>query len=68
MDKKGIEKDMRAFTGSGFITKRRFADYMGVKDARYVSKYLEGLDRASGQYYFIPDVAESIAKIDSLMR
>lgn len=59
MKKNDLIKDMQAFTGAGFITRKRFADYMGKKDARDVDKYLNGLDRI-GKDYFIPDVAERL--------
>ena len=61
MNKKELEKGLREFTGSGFITRSKLASYMGKKNPRHIDKYLEGLDRI-GNDYFIPDVAEAILR------
>lgn len=59
MTKSELIKDMRHFCGSGFITRQKLAEYMGIKKPQYVDKYLIGLPRI-GRGYFIPDVAESL--------
>lgn len=61
MNKKELVKDMQNYTGSGFITRSKFAAYMGKENPRHVDKYLEGLDRI-GTNYFIPDVVDSLLK------
>jgi hypothetical protein len=59
MTKQEIQKDMRAYVGGGFITRTQFAAYMGMKDPRKAKeKFLDGLERVDGKYYFIPDVAK----------
>ena len=62
MLKSEIAKDMKSATGSSFITRSELKKYMGCKDIKTVDKYLEGLERVSGKYYFIPDVAESLKR------
>ena len=62
MLKSEITKDMKAAVGSSFITKKQLKEYIGCKDIGTVDKYLYGLERVSGKYYFIPDVAESLKK------
>lgn len=58
MTKQEIQRDMRAFVGGGFITRTQFAAYMGIKDPRKAkTKFLEGLEKVDGKFYFIPDVA-----------
>ena len=42
----------------GFITASQFAQFMGRTNiSKCKDKYLSGLDRVDGKYYFIPDVA-----------
>lgn len=62
MLKSEIAKDMQKATGSSFITRSGLQKYMGCKDVKTVDKYLDGLERVSGKYYFIPDVAESLKR------
>ena len=45
--------------GDPFTTRKRVADLMHYKDARYVDKFLRGLPRV-GTRYFSEDVAERI--------
>lgn len=63
MNKAELVKDLKSYANSGFITRKKFADYMGVSDAHNVDKYLSGLDRVNGKYYFIPDVAENLYRM-----
>ncbi len=60
MTKKELISSMETYTGGGFITKADLARFIGVKDARYIDKYLASLQKLGGKYYFIPDVAESM--------
>ena len=39
------------------------ANYLGVRSHHSVDKYVNGLDRLNGKYYFIPDVAESMLRL-----
>lgn len=57
MDKRDLTRDMKSFYGSSIITRKKFAEYMGVKDPKNVDKYLFGLERVDEKYYFITDVA-----------
>ena len=65
MNKRELEADMRRFVGNdgGFITISGIANYIGVKSHHSVDKYVIGLDRINGKYYFIPDVADSMLKL-----
>lgn len=57
MDRAELIRDMKQFSKSSFITKRKLADYMNISDTQYVQKYVADLERVDGKYYFIPDVA-----------
>lgn len=57
MDKQSLIRDMKSYCNSSFITKRKLANYMGIKDCNHVNEYLRDLERINGKYYFIPDVA-----------
>ena len=58
MKRSDLIADMRRFVGGGgFITRKSLADYLGYKDPHCVDKYLIGLDKVGGRYFFIPDVA-----------
>ena len=61
MTKSELVKDMQRFCGSGFITRKKLAEYMGKKNPRQVDKYLHDLPRI-GMSYFIPDVAEALMR------
>lgn len=65
MTKKELETDMRRFVGNdgGFITISGIANYLGVRSHHSVDKYVIGLDRLNGKYYFIPDVADSMLRL-----
>jgi hypothetical protein len=60
MDKRELVSDMRRYCGGSFITRKKLADYMGVKDPKNIDKYIRGLERVEGKYYFVPDVASSL--------
>lgn len=64
MTKKELVADMRRFVGSdgGLITRSGIQQYVGVKSHHSVDKYVHGLERINGKYYFIPDVAESMLR------
>lgn len=57
MDKQTLIRDMKQTCKSSFITRKGLAEYMGIKDPKNIDKYLFGLERVNGKYYFIPDVA-----------
>ena len=65
MNKRELEADMRRFVGNngGFITISGIANYIGVKSHHSVDKYVNGLERINGKYYFIPDVADSMLRL-----
>ena len=58
MEKRAVIEDMKSFAGASFITKKKFAEYMGLGDPKHTVRWLKGLDRVDGKYYFIPDIAE----------
>ena len=60
MKKREIVSMFKTVTGAAFITRNQLKKLMGVKDPHCVDKYLRGLDRVNGKYYFIPDVAEAL--------
>lgn len=59
MKKQDLIRKMEEASGTkGFITASQFAQFMGctnISKCKY--KFLSGLDRVEGKYYFIPDVA-----------
>lgn len=66
MTKTELNTDLRRHcNGSGFITRKQLADYFGRSEPRAIDKYLEGLERVSGKYFFISDVSESILRYRS---
>ena len=67
MTKKELVADMKQTVGGGgFITLSGIASYIGVKSHHSVDKYVIGLDRINGKYYFIPDVADSMLRLGSV--
>ncbi len=50
---------MKAFSGSGFITRQQLMVYMGYKDPHKVDQYLHDLQSIKKKY-FIPDVATQL--------
>jgi hypothetical protein len=64
MTRQELIKDIKQSVGDGrgFITLSDIAKYIGVKSHHSVDKYVNGLDRINGKYYFIPDVADSILR------
>lgn len=61
MTKSELTKDMKAAVGSGFITRRELAAYMGYKDPGKIDKYIRDLQKV-GKRYFIPDVADALCR------
>lgn len=60
MTRTQIAKDLRAYTGSGMITPKQLADFLGVKAVWRVSeRYLKGLEHV-GHRYLITEVAQRI--------
>lgn len=62
MTKAELTADIRRACGGGFITRKQLAEYFGRACPKSIDKYLDGLDRINGKYYFAGDVAESILK------
>lgn len=60
MLKSEVEKKIQQETGQVFITKTQLAKCMGIKRAEHVDRYLDGLDKIDGKYYFVPDVAKRL--------
>ncbi len=60
MNKQELVKDLKNYAGSSFLTRQNFAKYMGIKNPQNIDKYLRGLERVDGKYYFIPDIAEAL--------
>ena len=60
MKKTELINDLKQYTGGGVITRKQLAGYMSKKDPHGVDRYLFGLQRIDGKYYFIPDVADSL--------
>lgn len=62
MIKSDIITALRQSCGGEFITKSQLAKAFSIKNARYVSEYVEGLDKVSGKYYLVAEVAENILR------
>lgn len=63
MTKRELIADMKqSVGGGGFITLSGLQKYIGVKHHHSVDKYVNGLERINGKYYFIPDVADSMLR------
>lgn len=63
MTKAELSKDLKRHGGgAGFITRKQLADYFGVSEPRAIDKYLQGLERVSGKYYFVEDVSAQILR------
>lgn len=61
MTKRELINDMKSFVGGGLITRKKLAEYMGChRQTTY--QYTDGLNSVNGKYYFVPDVAERLAK------
>lgn len=58
MTKKELTADIKAYTGSGLITRKQLASYVGVADPHNVDKYLKGLSAVNGKFFFIGDVVD----------
>ena len=59
MTKQELIRDMKTFSGGGFITRQQLMVYMGYKDPHKVDRYLRDV-QAINKRYFIPDVAVSM--------
>lgn len=59
LTKSDLIKDMKATTGSSFITRSELARYLGYACPKAVDKYLYPLERIEKRY-FIADVAAAI--------
>lgn len=61
MTKSELIKDMQSFSGSGFMTVTKLAEYLGYADRSSVRKYTKGCQKI-GYKVFIRDIAENIIK------
>ena len=59
MKRNDLISDMKRATGSSFISRKGLADYMSLRDAKSVDRYLSGL-QCLNQRYFIPDVVDQM--------
>lgn len=60
MTKQDIVQGMQHVVGSSdanFITMTQICRFIGVKKPEHAKKYVKGLDRLNGKYYFIREVA-----------
>jgi len=64
MNKQDIVRRLEKVTEKqGFITAAQFARFMGRTNvSKCKAKYLDGLDRIDGKYYFVPEVAAVLMK------
>ena len=62
MNKQDIKRALQnGSSAKGFITAKEFSQVMGIKTADHAKKkYLNGLERISGKYYLIEDVADKL--------
>ncbi len=61
MTKQDYIKSMRSSVGGAyFITVTELCAAIGMKKTDSVKKYVTGLPRLNGKYYFIPEVAEKM--------
>lgn len=62
MNRNDLKREMERFCGgSAFIKKYQLAKFMNMKDPNTCNRYLAGLEKVGGGYYFIPDVVEAIS-------
>lgn len=59
MTKQELVRDMKTFSGGGFMTRQQLMVYMGYKDPHKVDKYLREIPSINKRY-FIPDVAANM--------
>ena len=52
MTKEALIEDMRRFSGSGCITSRGFAEYMGAKAVQEVEEILIAVPSIDGKFFF----------------
>lgn len=63
MQKHELVNAMKPYANGGaVITRQEVAHFLGVRNPAHVDRYLYGLQRISGKYYFIPDVADALLK------
>lgn len=59
MQKNELVEAMKPYAnGAAVITRQELAHFLGICNPAHVDHYLNGLQRISGKYYFIPDVAD----------
>lgn len=56
MTRQELIRDMKAFSGSSFMSRHQLSKYMGFADPHTVDKFIRGLPSISKRY-FIPDIA-----------
>lgn len=60
MQRQDLIYSLSKFCKAHFVTRKKLADYFGMKDPRGIDQYLDGIDRISGKYYFVNDVVDKI--------
>lgn len=57
MDRRELINDMKTYVGGSFFTRQKLSEYMGIQNPKNVDKYLQGLERVNGKFYFVNDIA-----------
>ena len=60
MEKQQMKRDLERFCDGVFITRQKLAESMGISNPRHVDRFLEGLERIDGKYYFISEVLANL--------
>ena len=65
MERQDLIRDMKSYVQGSFFTRQKLANYMNIKNPQNVDKYLKGLEKVDGKYYFIPDLATKLKEVKS---
>jgi len=65
MERQDLIRDMKSYVKGSFFTRQKLANYMNIKNPQNVDKYLKGLEKVDGKYYFIPDIASKLQEAKS---
>lgn len=65
MERQDLIRDMKSYVQGSFFTRQKLANYMNIKNPQNVDKYLKGLEKVDGKYYFIPDLATKLKEVTS---
>lgn len=58
MKKQKLINEMSRQAGAMFATKSQIAAWFGIKNVRYIEKFVDGLQAVDGKYYLISDLAD----------